>query len=233
MHRDYVLGWSSALQRPMERLVFGHAGCPVLVFPTSRGRFHQWEDFGMIEALRHPLEQGWLQLHCVDGLDNETWYDFERPISQILATHEAYERYLSQELLAELGGPEFLIATGVSFGAFHAVNFACRHPGQVRRVVALSGDFDASPYLDGEQHGPAYFHNPVAYLGGTAPGDTLDRLRGLEFRLAVGAHDFCRPPTERLHEQLLRLGVRSDLQVWGPEWPHDWPTWRAMAPQLL
>ena len=73
MQRLYWRDWSHLLQRPMEALVYGHSGAPVLVFPTSRGRFHQWEDFQMVEALRHPIERGWLQLFCVDGIDNETW----------------------------------------------------------------------------------------------------------------------------------------------------------------
>ena len=38
-------------------LVFGHAGARVLVFPTSMGRFFQWEDSGMITALGDQLEQ--------------------------------------------------------------------------------------------------------------------------------------------------------------------------------
>ncbi len=33
----------------MELLVFGHAGLPVLVFPTSGGRFYEFEDQGMYD----------------------------------------------------------------------------------------------------------------------------------------------------------------------------------------
>ncbi|MBC8077315.1 MAG: esterase, partial [Chloroflexales bacterium] len=39
MHRSYHAWHSPALGRTMELLVFGHGGTPVLVFPTSRGRF--------------------------------------------------------------------------------------------------------------------------------------------------------------------------------------------------
>lgn len=38
MHREYHSWWSERLQRPMELLVFGHAGAKVLIFPTRESR---------------------------------------------------------------------------------------------------------------------------------------------------------------------------------------------------
>ena len=51
MQRVYHRWDSPALGRPMELLVFGHAGARVVVFPTSMGRFFEWEDRGMVGAL--------------------------------------------------------------------------------------------------------------------------------------------------------------------------------------
>jgi esterase/lipase superfamily enzyme len=51
MQREYQRWTSAALGRDMEMLVFGHASAPVLVFPTSMGRFYEHEDFGMVSAL--------------------------------------------------------------------------------------------------------------------------------------------------------------------------------------
>ena len=51
MLRAYHRWHSPALQRDMELLVFGHAGMRVLVFPTSMGRFYDWEDRGLVAAL--------------------------------------------------------------------------------------------------------------------------------------------------------------------------------------
>ena len=39
MNREYHKFYSHPLQRDMEFLVYGHAGIPLLVFPTSCGRF--------------------------------------------------------------------------------------------------------------------------------------------------------------------------------------------------
>ena len=62
MHRAYHRWDSPALNRPMELLVFGHAGAPVIVFPTSQGRFFEYEDRGMVGALTQHIEQVWVQL---------------------------------------------------------------------------------------------------------------------------------------------------------------------------
>ena len=51
-------------------LVFGHSGTPVLVFPSSMGRFHEWETFHMISALRRQIEEE----------DNQSRYSAWTPI---------------------------------------------------------------------------------------------------------------------------------------------------------
>ena len=28
-------------------------------------------------------------------------------------------------------------------------------------------------------------------------------------------------------------GIPNRVDNWGPDWDHDWPTWRAMLPQYL
>ncbi|WP_411349422.1 hypothetical protein [Paenibacillus sp. WLX2291] len=48
---QYRKEYSSALGREMEYKVYGNRGKPMLVFPTSLGRFYQYEDSGMIQEL--------------------------------------------------------------------------------------------------------------------------------------------------------------------------------------
>ena len=76
MHRAYHRWWSPSLHREMELLEFGHGGARVIAFPTSRGRFHEWEDRGMMSSLREHLDRGWLQICCVDSVDSESWYAY-------------------------------------------------------------------------------------------------------------------------------------------------------------
>lgn len=99
MRREYTKWHSPALGRDMEMLVFGHAGARVLAFPTSMGRFYQWEDFGMVHALSDQIERGDIQLFCVDSVDEEIWYAKWRPPAERAERQSQYDRYLAEEVL--------------------------------------------------------------------------------------------------------------------------------------
>src|SRR5437899_143505 len=75
MNREYHKRYSSELHREIEMLVLGHAGMPLLVFPTSQGRFYEYEDRGMIGALSPKIERGELQVFCPDSVESESWYN--------------------------------------------------------------------------------------------------------------------------------------------------------------
>jgi len=49
---------SPNLGQDMELLVFGQAGQPYIVFPTSSGRFFDFENNGMVHAAERFLEEG-------------------------------------------------------------------------------------------------------------------------------------------------------------------------------
>ena len=145
MRREYHRWRSPSLGRDMELLVFGHAGARLLIFPTSMGRFFEWEDRGMIGALAIGLERGWLQLWCVDSVDADSWYAKWKHPHDRAQHHAAYDAYLRDEVLPltrHRNDNPFLIATGASFGAYHAMTFGLRYPEQVGRVVGLSGLYD-------------------------------------------------------------------------------------------
>ena len=87
------------LGRDMELLVFGHAGLPVLVFPTSGGRFYEFEDRGMIGAVAGRIDAGHLQFFCVDSVDMESWYNRNVAPRWRIARHVQYEDYLIHEVV--------------------------------------------------------------------------------------------------------------------------------------
>ena len=75
MKREWHKWYSHRLGRDMELMVYGHDGVPAVVFPTSQGRFFEFEERGMVDAVRDKLEDGRLQLFCVDSVDAESWYN--------------------------------------------------------------------------------------------------------------------------------------------------------------
>ena len=99
MNREYHRWYSPALNRDMELLIFGHGGARVLVFPTSKGKFYEWEDRGMMAALGEHLENGWIQMYCVDSVDEESWYAWHKSPGDRAWRHMQYESYLLHEVL--------------------------------------------------------------------------------------------------------------------------------------
>jgi esterase/lipase superfamily enzyme len=231
VNRDYRKWWSPALDRDMELLVFGDKGTPVLVFPTSMGRFYQWEDFGLIAHMAPRIEAGWLQLWCVDSVDGESFYNKAASAQDRARRHLAYERYLIDEVLPAIrvANPvDYLILTGASFGAFHALALAARRPGIARKAVGMSGAYDASRWLDGDRDGDAYFVNPLAFLPNLNDERYLAPLRETEIVIATGREDPNVEESRRLAAVLQQKGVPAALHVW-EGWAHDWPYWKEMV----
>ena len=107
MTRDFHRWHSRSLGKDMELLVFGHAGPPVVVFPSSMGAFFEFEDRGMVGALRHKLESGWLQLYCVSSVDSESWYAKRMHPRQRIERHLQYQSYILGDvvpLIRQLNG---------------------------------------------------------------------------------------------------------------------------------
>src|SRR5947209_711363 len=187
MNREYHSWFSPSLEREMELLVFGHAGARVLVFPTSMGSFFQWEDSGMVATLSNQLENGDLQLFCVDSVDGESWYAKERPPAERAWRHTQYDRYLLHEVLpftSQHNANPFLITTGASFGAYHAVNFAFRYPYLVDRVIGMSGLYDIKLFTGGYTDDNVYFNSPSDFMKHESDPARLKALRHIDIILA-------------------------------------------------
>lgn len=237
MNREYHKWYSPILGRDMEFLLFGHGGRPILVFPTSMGRFYQNEDFGMIGVLHERLENGSIQLLCVDGIDLESWYNRHISIRDRALRHNAYERYLLDEVMPWFAQRNHavndnLTTTGASFGAYHAVNFAFRHPDRVRQIVAMSGAYSLQFLLRGGHDMEEYFNSPLEYIPNLHDDWYLSRMRQQNIILGVGGDDICLDSTRRLSEALWAKAVPNYLDVWAG-YVHDWPLWRDMAGKFL
>jgi esterase/lipase superfamily enzyme len=216
--------------RRMEVLVYGHGGARVLVFPTSQGSVHEWDDFGMMRALDEHLSRGWLQLFCVGSVDAESWYARWRAPHERVCWHDRYDRYLRDEVLpftASVNPTSYLIATGASFGAYHAMNFAARYPDRVRRVVAMSGLYDITLMTNGYTDGLVYFHNPCAFLRQEHDPARLAALRAMDIVIATGRDDALCWNSQELSGILWQRGIGNALRLWDG-WAHDWPWWQQM-----
>ncbi len=237
MHREYHKWFSPRLNREMELLLFGTEGPPVIVFPTSMGRFYQNEDFSLIGTLSERVDSGAVQLVCVDSVDNETWYNRSMPVQERAARYGQYEQYLIQEVLPffrerNSAVDNDLALLGASFGAYHAVNIAFKHPDLVHRIIAMSGAFSLQFLVRSDYDSGVYFNSPVDYLPNLNDDWYLSRMRQQDIILAVGSEDICRASTQQLSDQLWAKAVPNNLDIWAGAW-HDWPWWKMMALKYL
>ncbi len=235
MNEHYVRWHTRHLSRDFEMLVFGHGGYPVILFPTSLGRYYQNKDFGLIEAVGPLLDAGRIRIYCPDGIDEQSWYNKGiAPVDRV-RTHEAYENVILHDVVPramhETGHARVCLA-GASFGAYHAMNFALRHPDLAGYCLCLSGSFEIRSFLDGYYDERCYFQNPVDYLPNLNDPWFLERLRHMGIVLGTGDRDNCRDRNLHFSHLLHAKGIAHFLD--DRKWcGHDWNYWRDMFPQYV
>ena len=231
MVRDHHKWFSRSLNRDMELLAFGHGGPPVIVFPTSQGAYFEYEDRGMVGALADKLEHGQLRLFCVASVDSESWYCKKIHPRHRVERHLHYEDYILNEavpLVKHLTRHDAIGVTGCSFGAYHAMTLALRHPYIFTSCITMGGAFDISQFLGGYFDEDCYFLNPPSFLPNLEDDYYLDQFRRNKWVLVTGDHDICRAPNEQFSRLLHAKGIPHSLHVWNNS-KHDWPFWRPMA----
>ncbi len=239
MQREYHRWYSSRLSRDMELLVFGHAGAKVIVFPTRDGRFHEYEDLGLVASLAPKIEAGHLQLYCIDGFAGESFYCHWRRPSDRLERHLTYEDYILSELMPfadNRNGHPATIAHGCSLGAFGAASLVFRRPERFAKLVAFSGRYDLThevecfgDLLDGHRGEDVYFRMPSQFLPGLGCERQLGELRRLDIVLTIGAEDPFLDNNRHLSRVLGEKGVSHAMHVWEGR-AHRGRSWRQMAP---
>ncbi len=235
MNREYHRWYSPSLNRDMELLVFGHSGARVLVFPTSQGRFYEWEDRGMIDTLGEHLYRGWLQLYCVDSVDAESWYCRRAHPGGRAYRHHQYFQYLLNEVLPltrQKNDNPFLITAGASFGAYHAMTFGLKYPHLVDHILGFSGIYDIRGWTDGFHNEYVYFNNPVEFINGEHEPHRIHQLQQLDIIMAAGRDDRLLESSRTMSRVLWNKGIGNALREWDG-WAHDWPYWQQMLQQYI
>jgi esterase/lipase superfamily enzyme len=215
----------------MDLLVIGHGGVRVLVFPTSLGKYYEWEDRGMFETLGDYVNNGWMQFFCVDSVDAESWYAKKKHPGERVWRHMQYERYILDEVLPlswQMNQTPYLIATGASFGAYHAVNLAFRHPHAVNRVLGMSGMYDIKSLTSGYEDANVYQNDPSHYMLNISDPGHLEAIRKQDIILVTGREDPHVQNNIHMSNALWSKNIWHALRLWDG-WSHDWPYWRQMV----
>ena len=96
----------------------------------------------------------------------------------------------------------------------------------------MSGVYDVAVQGGGERGDAVYFNNPMDYVANLARRPPrLAARRGVSLLLVCGQGQWedttgALESTKRFASLLGEKGIRHELDLWGHDVPHDWPSWR-------
>ncbi len=227
----YHKWYSPSLGKEIEMLAYGDRGYPVVLFPSSMGRYYESKDFGLVQTAEWFVDRGFIQIFCPDSIDALSWYNKGVHPGQRAWNHQCYDNMVLREIVPAVRwntGTGKVAVAGASFGGYHAANFAFKHPETVSHLFSMSGAFDIKMFMDGYYDDNVYFNNPVDYL----PGNNHPALWEMNIVLGTSEWDICLNANQRLSGILSEKNVPHWLDMRG--WKaHDWPLWREMFPHYL
>jgi esterase/lipase superfamily enzyme len=222
LKEEYHKWYSQYISREFEMLTFGEDGYPVVIFPTSKARYFQAKDFGLIEAVSEEINSGKIKIYCPDSLDNESWYNKSVHYAERVKNHIIYENLILKDVIEyaihETGAKKVALA-GCSFGGYHATNLTCKHPEKVGYLISMSGASNVKRLLNDYYDDNVYFNNPHDWY--------LDRIKQIKLILGVGDEDICLEENLILSDILNKKQIPHLLDV-RKNTGHDWKWWKEM-----
>lgn len=235
VRRDHHKIYSPAIGGEGDLIAYGHWGQPLLVFPSQQGRPWDYEERGMIDAVADLVEAGRVKIYCVDSYDSWSWHAAEGSLEDRARHHSLYEDWIVNQILPWIyddgGGAKDVMATGCSFGAYHAANFALKRADLFPLAICQSGVYDVAVTAGGERGDSFYFNNPMDYVA-NLHGEHLQWLRSRVNLVLVCGQGQWEDTTGALAStmafagELASNGIPHELDLWGYDIPHDWPSWR-------
>src|SRR5215472_7766628 len=231
--------WSSSrVQQDITVVRWGTFGKPVLVFPSAGGDANEIERNGLVDACSGLLAEGKVKLYSVDSVAGQAMISKSAPVGHRMWLLSQFQECVRREVVpaihADLGGQAIdVITTGASIGAFNAVAVLCRYPDVFGAAVGMSGTYRIERFYDEAWSQDLYHSAPLQFLPGLE-GSQLDRLRQRRVILASGEGEWEDVGSSwQMAAALGDKGIPNRVDNWGPQWAHQWPTWREMLPQYL
>jgi esterase/lipase superfamily enzyme len=101
-------------------------------------------------------------------------------------------------------------------------------------VIAMSGVYDLMEYTNGYYDEQVYFNSPMHYIPNEEDHETLEKMRKGKIIIATGSGSFEDPEANKRFSNMLHSkSIPHQLDIWGKDIHHDWPTWLKMLPHFL
>ncbi|HLF45962.1 MAG TPA: alpha/beta hydrolase-fold protein [Chitinophagaceae bacterium] len=239
MKRDLFKWWSPSLNKEMPVVSYGDYGFALLLVPTASADYLEYERFQLMDHLAPFIDSGKVKVFSIDSINNESWLNNEIKPRHKSMRHQQWNDYVFNEVVPFIKtntSPETPVITcGASFGALHSMNLFLKRPDLINGVIAMSGVYDLSEYTKGYFDEDVYFNSPWHFMPNLNDHSILEQIRkSSHIHLLTGSGAYEDPAASGKFAKILYdKGITYELDIWGEEWKHDWPTWRAMLPQYL
>lgn len=239
MKRELFSWYSDALGQDMPIVSYGDYGFALLLVPTAGADYLEYERFQLIESLAPFINSGKIKVFSVNSVNKESWLNNEMEGAHKAIRHNQFNQYIFNEVIpfikTNTSNETPIIIGGASFGALHSMNLFLKRPDLIDGVIAMSGVYDLTEYTKGFYDDQVYFNSPAHYIPNLADEWYLNNIRkSRHIHILTGSGDYEDPQGSRNISWVLNeKGIPHELDIWGHEWKHDWPTWRAMLPHYL
>jgi len=238
MQREIHKWWSPRLHKDMEVVVYGHYGFALLMFPTAGSDFLEYERFHLIDTVAPLIESGKFKVYSINSINRESWLNDHMHPRDKAVRHQQYNAYVADEVVPFIAsnsrGLVPIITTGASLGALHGLNALFRRPDLFAGTLAMSGVYDLKTYTKGYYDTDVYFNSPIDYVPNMTDEHLLGQLRTKRIILASGQGAYESPAAALNFSQVMKAkGIPHEVDLWGHDMRHDWPTWRAMLPYFM
>lgn len=239
MKRELTSWWSPSLDKEMPVATYGDYGFALLLIPTAAADYLEYERFLLIDALQPFIEGGKVKVFSVNSINNESWLNNNMLGEHKAIRHNQFNKYIFDEVVPFIKNATShetpIFTCGASFGALHSMNIFLKRPDIINGVIAMSGVYDLSEYTKGYWDDQVYFNSPMHYMPNLSDDAYLSRIRqSHHIHILSGEGEFEDPNASRDFARVLYdKGINYELDIWGRDMRHDWPTWRAMLPHYL
>jgi esterase/lipase superfamily enzyme len=240
MERRTTAWFSPNLNIEMPLAAYGHAGQPLLMFPTAAADYLEYERFHLVDSIRPHIERGLFRAYSINSVNRYSLLNEQMPPHLKAELLTRFDRYIVDEVLPiirqDTGNCDARpLTTGASLGAFLAANSYFKHPDLFRGVIAMSGSYDVRSYLQNFYDDNVYFNNPADYLPNLNDDYYLPILRGADSIFIMSGQGAYEAPerSRALSDILHSKSIPHTLDLWGHDVNHDWPWWRKMLPYCL
>ena len=239
MHRSITSWFSPSLRKDMPIVTYGTYGFSLLLVPTAGADFLEYERFQLINELAPFINGGKCKVFSVDSINKESWMNNDMLGEHKAIRHNEYNQYIYNEVIPFIKNSTSwntpIYIAGASLGALHSMNLFLKRPDLLNGVIAMSGVYDLTEYTKGFFDEQVYYNSPMHYMPNLTDHYILEQIRSSgHIHILSGEGDYEAPEAGRAFAGVLyNKGINYELSIWGHEWKHDWPTWRAMLPQWL